>query len=35
MRIKSLVEKHGLRIKESEGHYVIYSPEEKPLEIVS
>ncbi len=34
-RIKSIVEKHNLLIRESEGYLVIYAPERKILEMVA
>jgi hypothetical protein len=34
-RIKSIAEKHDLKIKESEGYLVIYAPERKILEMVA
>jgi hypothetical protein len=34
-RIKSIVEKHDLNMKESEGYLVIYAPERKILEMVA
>jgi hypothetical protein len=33
--IKSIVEKHDLKMKESEGYLVIYAPDRKILEIVA
>jgi hypothetical protein len=34
-RIKSIVEKHDLNMKESDGYLVIYAPDRKILELVA